>query len=133
MRRLLATLLLVLLPAACGTLTPVAAEWKPEYADQPPEVRAWYSRQVINEAARIRLNVAWRGCCDHADVVKTRFSVNKTTNGDEWSYLDADGVTWKKIPDDIIHWGDSAPGGQPTLFVYQGKETCFFPPGENNL
>lgn len=31
------------------------------------------------------------------------------------------------VPPDIIHWGESAPGGQPTLFVYSGMETCFFP------
>ena len=26
-----------------------------------------------------------------------------------------------------IHWDKRAPNGQPTLFVYSGKETCFFP------
>jgi len=33
----------------------------------------------------------------------------------------------KRIPPDVIHWGVSAPGGQPTLFVYSGHEMCFFP------
>jgi hypothetical protein len=99
------------------------AEWKPEYANSPPEVREWYRNAELTEAARIRF--PFKKCCDHADVVRTRFTVNKTTNGDEWFWLD--GGTWRRIPDDIIHWGRSAPGGKPTLFVYSGAETCFFP------
>jgi len=27
----------------------------------------------------------------------------------------------------VIHWGETAPNHQPTLFVYSGKATCFFP------
>lgn len=67
----------------------------------------------------------FKKCCDHADVVKTRFNVNKTTAGDEWYWLD--GEKWRRIPDDVIHWDQHAPNGQPTLFVFDGKETCFFP------
>jgi hypothetical protein len=26
-----------------------------------------------------------------------------------------------------MNWGRTAPNGQPTLFVYSGNETCFFP------
>ena len=48
-----------------------------------------------------------------------------TSGGDEWYWLN--GERWRRIPDDIIHWGKSAPGGKPTLFVYSGAETCFFP------
>jgi len=59
------------------------------------------------------------------DVVKTKFNVNRTSNGDEWYWLDGD--HWRRIPDDVIHWGRHAPSGQPTLFIYSGKETCFFP------
>jgi hypothetical protein len=29
-------------------------------------------------------------------------------------------------------WCESAPGGLPTLFVYDGRETCFFP-GEGGI
>ena len=50
---------------------------------------------------------------------------DKTDAGDEWFWLDVD--QWRRIPSDIIHWGIHAPGGEPTLFVYSGKETCFFP------
>jgi hypothetical protein len=77
----------------------------------------------LTTAAQIRF--PFKKCCEHADVVKTKFMVDRTTNGDEWYWLD--GATWRKIPNDIIHWGQSAPGGRPTLFVYSGHETCFFP------
>lgn len=100
-----------------------SAEWKPEYASSPPEVREWYRNAELTKAAQGRF--PFKKCCDHADVVKTKFKVNTTTNGDEWYWLD--GEQWRRIPDDIIHWGRSAPGGKPTLFVYSGKETCFFP------
>jgi hypothetical protein len=78
----------------------------------------------LTEAAKIRF--PFKKCCDHADVVKTQFHVNKTDGGDEWFYEDMPGH-FKRIPPDVIHWGQSAPGGKPTLFVYSGKETCFFP------
>jgi len=58
-------------------------------------------------------------------VVKTKFNVNRTTAGDEWYWLDGD--KWRRIPDDIIHWDQRAPSRQPTLFVFSGRETCFFP------
>jgi hypothetical protein len=58
-------------------------------------------------------------------VVRTKFNVNRTNAGDERYWLD--GETWRRIPDDIIHWDKRAPNGKPTLFVYSGKETCFFP------
>lgn len=99
------------------------ARWKPEYAAYPPEVQAWYRDAELTDAAKRRFN--FKKCCDHADVVKTKFNVNKTDAGDEWYWLDGD--SWRRIPDDIIHWGVHAPNGQPTLFVFMGRETCFFP------
>jgi len=68
------------------------ATWKPEYASKPPEVQAWYQNAELTEAAKIRF--PFKKCCDHADVVRTRFTVNKTDDGDEWFYLD--GGTWKR-------------------------------------
>lgn len=106
-----------------GVTRKARAEWKPEYDLLPPEIRAWYRNAELTPEAQARL--PFKKCCDHADVVKTKFSVNKTNNGDEWFYLAGSG--WRRIPDDVIHWGESAPGGQPTLFVYSGAETCFFP------
>ena len=100
------------------------ARWKPEYALLPPEVREWYRKAELTPAAQARLK--WRYCCDHADVVDTNFRVNETDAGDEWYYEDTPGH-WKRIPPDVIHWGVSAPGGLPTLFVFGTQETCFYP------
>lgn len=122
MRSAFAALALAGVLSSCG-LDPVFARWKPEYASNPPEVQAWYQNAEITKEGQKRF--PWTKCCAHSDVVKTRFNVNRTTAGDEWYWLDAG--NWRRIPDDIIHWGESAPGGEPTLFVYDGKETCFFP------
>ena len=100
------------------------SHWKPEYANNSPEVRAWYEHaQTTDEAYR---RTGYRMCCNHADVVRTQFRTNKVNGKDEWWWLD--NGNWRKVPDDIIHPADSAPDNQPTLFVYDGKELCFFPP-----
>ncbi|HEX4557266.1 MAG TPA: hypothetical protein VH249_24975 [Xanthobacteraceae bacterium] len=116
--KLLLSLILILASA-----TPSQARWKPEYENQPAEVQEWYRNAEVTEAARQRF--PFKKCCDNADVVQTKFNVNRTNAGDEWYWLD--GETWRRIPDDIIHWDKRAPNGKPTLFVYSGKETCFFP------
>lgn len=113
----------VLLPLSAG------ATWKPEYAAYPQDVQDWYRQAELTEAAQQRF--PFKKCCDHSDVVNTKFSVNKTTGGDEWFYEDTPGHM-KRIPDDIVHWDQHAPSGKPTLFVYDGKETCFFP-GESGI
>jgi hypothetical protein len=91
---------------------------------------SWFERQTLNAPTMKRLNVGWNSCCLGSEVVKTQFRVNKTSNGDEWYYM-KDG-TWKRVPDDTIHWGQHAPGGEATLFIYfmTGDETCFYPPQE---
>ncbi len=43
-----------------------------------------------------RARFGFKNCCDHADVFRTRFQVNKTTSGGEWFYL-ADSVG-KRVP-----------------------------------
>ncbi len=112
-------ILVILLAVAA----PAHGTWKPEYASQPIEVQQWYRNAELTDAAQRRF--PFKKCCDHSDVVKTHFSVNRTSGKDEWYWLD--GQTWRRIPDDIIHWDQRAPNGQPTLFVYDGHETCFFP------
>lgn len=92
------------------------------YANSPN--RDWYKSAQLTEAARKRFSFS--SCCEKADVFRTQFRVDKTTGDDEWWYVAADG-TWRRVPPDIVHWGKSAPDGQPTLFIYQGAETCFFP------
>ena len=86
---------------------------------------AWYEKQEINPNAIKRLGISWKSCCNHSDVVKTRFRVDRTTYEDEWWYLD--GNNWRKVPADVVHWNDPTPDGQPVLFVYQGIPTCFYP------
>jgi hypothetical protein len=102
--------------------------WKPEYANAPQAVRDWYRSAELTPKAQMRF--PFKSCCAHSDVVKTQFRVNKTNGGDEWYWLDGD--DWRRIPDDIIHWGENAPDKQPTLFVYRGRETCFWP-GESGI
>ena len=75
---LVAGLMMALAPKAHAT-------WKPEYANAPPEVRAWYHEAELTPEAQLRF--PFKKCCDHADVVRTQFKVNKTTHGDEWYYL----------------------------------------------
>jgi hypothetical protein len=96
----------------------------------PARSDSWFERQTLNPATMKRLAVGWDSCCLGSEVVKTQFRVDKTSYGDEWFYM-RDG-TWKRVPDDTIHWGQHAPGGQATLFVYfmTGEETCFYPPQE---
>ena len=105
-------------------IAPAHARWKPEYANAPKAIRDWYQNAELTEAARKRLN--WTKCCDHADVVKTKFKVNKTNGEDQWLWLDGD--QWRVVPPDIIHYDKKAPGSQPVLFVYKETPTCFFLP-----
>src|SRR5690349_21651711 len=90
---------IVLAASAFALAAQVHARWKPEYESQPPEVRQWYRNAELTAAAQARF--PFKKCCDHADVVKTKFNVNRTTSGDEWYWLDGD--KWRRIPDDIIH------------------------------
>ena len=124
---------LALAGAFCLALCPARATWKPEYANQPFEVQQWYRNAELTKEAQGRF--PFKKCCDHADVVKTRFRVDRTSGGDEWYWWDAEraaspygnGDGWRRVPDDVVHPNEHAPDGQPTLFIYNGKETCFFP------
>jgi len=111
----------VIVSALC--LGAAEARWKPEYANVPQSVQDWYKRAELTPKAQLRF--PFKSCCAHSDVVRTQFRVNKTDGRDEWYWLD--GKDWRRIPDDIIHWGETAPDKQPTLFVYDGHETCFWP------
>ena len=86
----------------------------------------WYNQQEINPAARQRLDIAYKSCCDSGDVYKTRFRVG-ADNSDQWQYLKEG--QWKVIPPDIIKEEDT-PDREPVLFInkYDGRELCFFVP-----
>ena len=112
--------------AIIALASPVGATWKPEYANQPFEVQQWYRNAELTKEAQTRF--PFKKCCDHSDVVKTKFNVSRVDGRDEWYWLD--GEKWRRIPDDVIHWEERAPNKLPTLFIYNGKETCFFPGDE---
>jgi hypothetical protein len=103
----------------------VTARWKAEYAQLPQSVRDWYKAQELTPAAQ----EVWhfKSCCERSDVVRTKFRVNKIDGKDEWWWLDNEREKWRLIPDYVVHWGQSAPDGQPTLFALEGMPTCFFP------
>jgi len=86
----------------------------------------WFNAQEMNPAARQRLGVPWKSCCDNGDVFKTRFRVAEDRS-DQWQYL-KDGQ-WKTVPPDIIKEEDT-PDHLPVLFInkHTGTELCFFVP-----
>jgi hypothetical protein len=47
----------------------------------PQEIRDWYANAELTDADKQRLHR--KKCYDHADVVKTRFRVNKSNGDDE--------------------------------------------------
>lgn len=115
----------IILTCLIGILpSTLEARWKAEYTSQPQEVQDWYRNAELTPEAQKRFHFA--KCCAHSDVVNTKFRVSKVDGHDEWYYERAPG-DWQRVPDDIIHWGESAPGGQPTLFVFGERPTCFFP------
>ena len=46
----------------------------------------WFNAQEMNPAARQRLGVPWKSCCDNGDVFRTRFRVAEDRS-DQWQYL----------------------------------------------
>jgi hypothetical protein len=130
MRAFLAALML------CAIAAPAAASWQPRYAQAPQAVQDWYRGAQLTDAAAKRLKL--KGCCDESEVVRTKFQVRSDDGADEWFYVDPKDGKTKQVPPDIIHWGESAPDGQPTLFVISdywadvfhlphGTPTCFYP------
>lgn len=114
--------------ALASALSPAPARDLGQWDGQPQEVRDWYKNAELTAEAQQRF--PFKKCCAQSDVVRTQFRVDKVSGADAWWWLD--GETWRAVPPDIIHWGESAPDGQPTLFVFLGKETCFFP-GDGGL
>jgi hypothetical protein len=108
--------------------SPAQARDYGQYADAAPAVRDWYKAQELTPAAQQRF--AFKSCCDNSDVVRTQFRVNSGSGADEWFWLH-DGK-WERIPDDVIHWGEVAPGGQAVMFALDGRPTCFYPAESGN-
>ena len=86
----------------------------------------WFKRQEMNPAARERIGVPWKSCCDNGDVFKTRFRV-AADRSDQWEYFK--NGEWKVIPPDIIK-NEDTPDREAILFINKnnGMELCFFLP-----
>jgi hypothetical protein len=124
-----ALMLLLLLVGAGAAAARDLGQWN----DQPAAVREWYQNATLTAAARKRFNFI--PCCSYAEVVQSQFRVDRVNGADHWFYRNAG--AWAQIPDDIIHWDESAPDNKPTLFALdsdtlgakKGDLTCFYPPG----
>lgn len=114
--------------ALCGP-TVVFGHDDGTHADESQAVRDWYKNAELTPEAQKLFN--FKSCCAHSDVVKTKFKVSRDTGADEWWYLDSDNQ-WQRVPDAIIHWGESAPDGQPTMFAIGSMPTCFWPGESGN-
>ena len=66
----------LLLAFLCVPLAAQAHDSTMQHAD-------WFNNQEMNPAARDRLGVPWKSCCDSGDVFKTRFRV-ADDNSDQW-------------------------------------------------
>ncbi len=91
----------------------------------PQENQQWYQNAETNPEARATFPTPWAKCCNHAELIPVK-NIIFPTDKHGWQWND-EGVV-KNIPDIIIHWSEAAPDNQPTLFVYIGIMTCFYPP-----
>jgi hypothetical protein len=108
------------------------ARWKPEYASRTQQERDWYESQTTTPETRQRIQAAWyTSCCLHADTVKARFAVSKSSGADKWFYQIEGTKEWRTVPADTVQPGIETPGDQPVLFVdATGRDfgpVCFFP------
>jgi hypothetical protein len=91
----------------------------------PQENQAWYQNAETNVEARPTFPSPWVKCCNHAELIPIKDIIFPTQeHGWQWN----DDGTIKDIPNVVIHWSEAAPDNKPTLFVYQGVMTCFYPP-----
>lgn len=90
-----------------------------------PENQAWYQNAETNPEARPTFPTPWSKCCNHAEVIDAKYIIRPDgTDGWRWN----DKGTIRDIPSIITHWSEAAPDNKPTLFVYLGVMTCFYPP-----
>lgn len=117
---------LLLLAGAILVAGPAPVRWKAEYAELPQATRDWYRTRELTPAAQKRF--AFKSCCDNSDVVRAKFAVSKLNGTDQWFYQLPGEEKWQQVPDDVIHWDEHAPSGEPVMFVFAGHPTCFYPP-----
>ena len=90
--------------------------------------KQWFESLEIPQAARQRMGIVYKSCCDRGDLVKTKFRVGMKGD-DVWEYLDDADGGWKVVPADIIL---DQPGldGEPRMFkrIMTGEPLCFVKP-----
>lgn len=91
----------------------------------PTENLWWYQNAKTNEEARWTFPSPWENCCNHAEVVPME-QIIFPTDAHGWQWNDNGAI--RDIPDVVVHWSEAAPDNKPTLFVYLGIMTCFYPP-----
>jgi len=117
-----------ILPAAlvmvCALGTAHARDDDGRYANSPN--KQWFESLEIPDAARQRMGILYKSCCDRGDLVHTKFRVG-IHGEDVWEYQDGDG--WKVIPADIILDQPSL-DSEPRLFkrIGTGEPLCFVKP-----
>lgn len=113
---------------------------------QHPQLAGWAEEQLITRQHGARyggttgpvcpvpdVNNVQCLCCKGSEIVKAEYRLSKRLDErgypiDEYWYKRAGSDEWKLIPDDVVHWNEHAPDGQPTLFIIGGTiERCFFP------
>lgn len=110
-------------------------------AHQHPSLVGWAEEQMVTpEYGRNRgicpeqdpNNVQCK-CCNESEIPKAEYRVStgaideRGYPKEEWWYKREGSDQWRMVPEDVIHWGEHAPDGQPVLFLLGGKERCFFP------
>jgi len=134
-----AALAVIALVAFLLGATEAGATWKPEYANQHPNVSKWFQDAQLTPAAKRRLK--YDDCCKNADRLRTKVIPAKDRDGEDvWLYYAnpnciKNGCKLAVIPADTIH-DDPIPGGsefaqlraEGVLFIYDGKVTCFWKP-----
>lgn len=127
-------LLVISLLAIIALLWVVATLAVPARADDPysqSPYKGWADQQEVTQAARPRFGCTSPGgrcsCCADAEIVATRFRVDRGTGADQWWYLHQATNQWRRVPEDVIHWGEHSPDGRPVLFIWSGEPRCFFP------
>jgi len=94
------------------------ATWKPEFANNPPEVQEWYKQQIPTPETLKIYGIGWQSCCNHGDVCQDCV-VHHVSDRPPWNdgwYYTKDGVT-KPLPPHIVDYVPWTPTGKPILFI----------------
>jgi len=102
---------------------PANATWKPNTHRFRPKVQDGIGNAELTDAAKIASRS--RSACDHADVVKTQFRVNRPPTATSGTWLD--GEQWRRIPPGRHSLGPDGPQPAANAVHLFRQGTCFFP------